>query len=89
MRYNRTRLRKPHKCRVFADFVQTKTQGIRRQIDQIHRKGRFAIRIQRDSVSENCHRGPGHSDYRPGFLFTKETGISRKVMEDIRIWFLP
>lgn len=68
MRYNRTRLRKPHKCRVFADFVQTKTQGIRRQIDQIHRKGRFAIRIQKDSVSENCHRGPGHSDYRPGFL---------------------
>ena len=76
MRYNRTRLRKPHKCRVFADFVQTKTQGIRRQIDQIHRKGRFAIRIQKDSVSENCHRGPGHSDYRPGFLFTNEIKIA-------------
>ena len=24
MRYNRTRLRKPHKCRVFDGFVQTK-----------------------------------------------------------------
>lgn len=68
MRYNRTRLRKPHKCRVFDGFVQTKTQGIRRQIDQIHKKGKFAIRIQKDSVSENCHRGPGHSDYRPGFF---------------------
>ena len=72
MRYNRTRLRKPHKCRVFADFVQTKTQGILRQIDQINRKGRFAIRIRKDSVSENYHRGSGHSDYRPGFLFTNE-----------------
>lgn len=29
MRYNRTRLRKSHKYRVFADFVQTLAQEIR------------------------------------------------------------
>lgn len=72
MRYNRTRLRKPHKCWVFADFVKTKTQGIRRQIDQIHRKGKFAIRVQKDSVSENCHKEARPKQYRLGFLYTIE-----------------